>query len=322
MKTKIDYLFWGFMLILAGGLALADQQAWIDIEAFSPRFWMLAFGVAGAIFLFRYLIAGLRFWGWLFPACAFVAVAGMIWLGDSGYRDAWIAAPIFGAIAVPFLVAFTVDFRKNWWALIPAFTFLIMGLVIVFGDRLPGEVVGASMMFAIAVPFAVVYFVNRQNWWALIPAFTMAVFGCIILLSMVTGQWVGAFITLAIAAPFFYVYFKYPQYWWALIPAGVMASIGVNTLLTTSALGWFGRSSFPSAILFLGWAATFGWLWRQRQVQPTAWARIPAMIAGIVAIVLLATGAMTEFGLVAVLIAGGLVLVYFGLRPRKESAAE
>jgi hypothetical protein len=43
------------------------------------------------------------------------------------------------------------------------------------------------------------------------------------------------------------------------------------------------------------------------------------MITGIVAIVLLASGSLTEFGVVAMPIADGVVLIYFGLRPRKDN---
>jgi hypothetical protein len=318
MKTRYDNIFWGILLILAAGLTLAQQEGWIGIDVLSTQFWMIAFGVAGLIFFIRYLLAGWRFWSWLFPACIFTALVGITWLADSGYREPWAVTPLFAAMVIPFFVAFAIDFRKNWWALIPSFSLSVLCLVIVFGDRIPGEVIGASFMYAIAIPFAIVYLVNRKNWWALIPAFTMAVFGTMILLSMVTGLWAGAFITIAIAAVFFYIYFKQPQTWWALLPAGILGSIGINALLTSPVLGKFAQSSFPGAVLFLGWAATFGWLWQQREKYPTAWARVPAMIAGIVAIVLLAVGSLTEFGLVTALIVGGLVLIYFGLRPRKE----
>jgi hypothetical protein len=84
-------------------------------------------------------------------------------------------------------------------------------------------------------------------------------------------------------------------------------------------LGSFAQSSIPVGIMFLGWAATFGWLWRQREKSPTAWARIPAMVCGILAALLLVIGSLTTYGFTVALIAGGLVLIYFGLRPRKES---
>ncbi len=188
MKNRYDNIFWGILLILAAGVTLAQQQGWVG--QFTPQFWMLTFGALALVFFVRYLLAGLRFWGWLFPVCVFLGLAGMIWLGDT-HKEAWIAAPFFGAIAVPFLVAFGTDYKKNWWALIPALAMLMCGSVIVFADRVPGEVIGAAFMFAFAIPFAVVYFSNRKNWWAIIPAFVMGMMGVVILLGRYLNEWAG-----------------------------------------------------------------------------------------------------------------------------------
>jgi hypothetical protein len=317
MKTKYDNIFWGILLILAAGLTLAQQQGWVG--QFTPQFWMLVFAGLAFVFFIRYLLAGLIYWGWLFPVCIFLALGGMLWLGTSNFREAWIAAPFFGAIAIPFLIAFAVNFRKHWWALIPAFVMIICGSVIVFENQASGEVIGSAFMFAIAIPFLAVYLTDRKNWWAIIPAFTMSAIGTLILLSRFLSQWAGAFVTLAISLPFFYVYFKQERRWWALIPAGIMASIGINALLTVPLLGRFAQSSIPTGVMFLGWAATFGWLWRQRgEKSPTDWARFPAMICSTIATILLVVGSLTMYGLTIALILAGMALIYVGLRPRKE----
>jgi hypothetical protein len=318
MKNKYDNIFWGILLILAAGLTLAQQQGLVG--KFTPQFWALAFGGLSVVFFIRYLLAGLRFWGWLFPVSIFAALGGMVWLASSHqYPDAAIAAPFFGAMAIPFLVAFGFDFRKNWWALIPALASILFGAVVIFGDRLPGEVIGAGFMFAIAIPFLTIYFINRRYSWALIPGFIMAAVGSIILLGSLLNQWMGGFVLFIIALPFFYVYFKQTERWWALIPAGLLASIGVNALLTVPLLGKFAQSTLPVGIMFLGWTATFGWLWRQREKSPTAWARIPALVCGVLAALLLVIGSLTAYGFTFALIAGGLSLIYFGLRPRKDT---
>jgi len=83
---------------------------------------MLVFGGLSVAFLIRYFLVGVRFWGWLFPVCIFATLAGMVWLATPYQcHDAAITAPFFGIIALPFLVAFASDFRKNWWTFIPAF---------------------------------------------------------------------------------------------------------------------------------------------------------------------------------------------------------
>jgi hypothetical protein len=320
MKLKFDNILWGLLLILAGGLALAQQQGWIATP--SPQFWMVVFGALSVIFFVRYFFAGIRHWGWLFPACILAGLAAILYLSENGVQDAWLATIFFSAIIIPFLVAFLVNMHDNWWALIPAFIMLVLSLAALFEASLPGELIGALVMFSVAIPFTAVYFTNRQRTWALIPAFSTGMVGIIILLSMYTVRWIGAFVPIVIAIPFFYVYFQDHRRWWALIPGGIMGSIGINVWLTDPALGKFATSSFPNAILFLGWSATFYALWRQRLTYPTHWARIPAIIFGIVAIILVATNSFSDYGLVVVLIAGGLALIYFGLRPRKEDLAK
>ena len=316
MKNRYDNIFWGILLILAAGLTLAQQQGLTG--KFTPQFWALAFAGLSLVFFIRYLLAGVRLWGWLFPVCIFLTISSMVWLATShNYRDATIAAPFFGAIAVPFLVAFAIDFRKNWWALIPAFAFILFGVVVIFGDRLPGEVIGAGFMFAIAIPFLTIYFVNRRYGWALIPGFIMLAVGAITLLGSFLNQWMGGTVLCLIALPFGYVYFKQGR-WWALIPTGILASIGVNALLTVPLLGSFAQSTIPTGIMFLGWAATFGWLWCQRKKSPTAWARIPALVCGVLAALQVVIGSLTTYGITVALIAGGLVLIYFGVRPGKD----
>jgi hypothetical protein len=320
MKTKIDLAFWGFLLIIAGAIGLALQQGWVSI--FSIQTWILGFCILAAIFFIRYLVAGLQHWGWLFPTCISAALAVSIWLGFNNYYQPWIATPIFAALAIPFLVAFIINVRRNWWAVIPSAIFIIIGSLLVFGEWLPGEFIGAGIIFAIALSFLIAYLVDHKNSWALIPAFILAAVGIITLLSLSTLHWVGALIPLVIALPFLFVFIKFPQNWWAAIPAGILGSIGINVLLSDPALGRFAHSPYPAAILFAGWAVTFGWLWRLRQTYPTRWAGIPAMIAGIVALILFFVGLFTGVGIAVVLIVAGLILIYLELRPKKVDPAQ
>ena len=318
MKKNTDNLFWGIVLILAALGILAQQQGYIDYNALSTNTWTWIFAGAGVLFLVGYLVSGLKKWGYLFPACILGALAAIITLAEAGQADAFIGSLIFIAIAIPFLVAFLTNVRENWWALIPAFGCLVMATVVNFADTVPGEWIGALIMFAIGLPFLLVYFVNRTRRWALIPALVMISIGAMILVSM-ASRWAAFFVPLIISAPFFYIYFTQPRHWWALIPAGMMASIALESLLTLPFLGSFASTSIPTGIMFLGWAGTFYYLWLQRTKSPTEWARIPAIIFGIVAIVQFVLGAISEVGMIVLLFAGGILLVYFGLRPKKTA---
>jgi len=316
MKKNTDNLFWGIILILFALGILAQQQGYIDFNALSTNTWTWIFAGAGVIFLVRYLVSGLKKWGYLFPACILGALAVIITLAEAGKADEFLGSLIFIAIAIPFLVAFLTKIRENWWALIPAFGCLVMATVINFGDRVPDEWIGALILFGIGLPFLLVYFVNRTRRWALIPGLIMVGLGILPLISLASG-WASILVSLLIAAIFFYVYFTQPERWWSLIPAGIMASIALESILTQPFLGEFASTSIPTGIMFLGWAATFYYLWLQRTKSPTEWARFPAMIFGIVAIVQLVLGAISEIGMIVLLFAGGILLIYFGLRPKK-----
>jgi hypothetical protein len=318
MKKSTDNLFWGILLIVAAFAVLAQQQGYVDFNTLLPSTWSWIFAVGGLLFLVRYLVSGLKDWGWLFPACILGALAIIISLANVGAAEPFLGSILFIAIAIPFLVVFLLHIRSNWWALIPAFSCLVMAAIISFAEKVPGEWIGALVMYSVGLPFLLVYLVKRTRRWALIPAFATIAIGTLTLLSM-TNEWVGVFVTLAISIPFFYVYVTQPGAWWAFIPAGMLASISVEALLTLPFLGSFANTSLPSGIMFLGWAGTFYFLWRQRDKYPTSWAQIPAMVFAIVAIVMLVLGAMSEIGMIVLLFVGGILLIYFGLRPRKTA---
>jgi hypothetical protein len=319
MRKNITNIFWGVLLILLGGVALAQQLGYIDLNLLAPTTWVWISAGLGLVFLVGYFIAGLKEWGWLFPAFILEAIAVVIFWADTGVQETHLGAPIFIAVALPFVVAFLLDFRKNWWALIPAFACSVMAVLVIFMDELGSDALGALMMYAVAFPFLLVYLLNRSQRWALIPALATGAIGTLSLLNT-ANTWVSAIIILVISVPFFFVYFTRPRHWWALIPAGILASIGVNALLSNPVFGKFSETSIPGAVLFLGWAITFHALWRRRETLPTAWAQIPALIALIVATVLLVVSAFSEIGLIALLFIGGAALIFLGLRPKKDKS--
>jgi predicted membrane protein len=103
------------------------------------------------------------------------------------------------AIAIPFLAVYYRD-RRLWWALIPAYVLIAIGLMValiglgVLGDLL----VPSYVMFAIAIPFFFVYFRNRKLWWALIPAGILAVIGVAFLIAEAAFAYIGALVLILV----------------------------------------------------------------------------------------------------------------------------
>ncbi len=78
MKTNIIKLMWGIVLIALGGLFLADTLGYLDLEVLAHHDWTIVFAAGSAVFFLSYFLAGVRKWGWLFPALIFAALALVI----------------------------------------------------------------------------------------------------------------------------------------------------------------------------------------------------------------------------------------------------
>jgi hypothetical protein len=315
MKARSLNLVWGIILILTGGLFLAQNLGYM--EELPLNTWVIIFSVLSLLFFATYFINGVSQWGWLFPAFIFAGLALTMMMTNAGVASGAVGIPVLIGVALPFVVLYFLNRRENWWALIPAWVLIMVSLLILISERVPGELVGAFVMLAIGLPFLVVYLANRQNWWALIPAGVMLVIAAIILISSQTsGQFVAPLIMFAIAAPFLVVYLRSADNWWALIPAGVMASIGATLLLSGFEVFNIENTGVWNGLILLGIALTFAILWLQRNRQPTDWAKYAAGIALIGAVLAFVLGSGMDLLWPVLLIAGGVVVLFVSLRRR------
>jgi hypothetical protein len=260
-------------------------------------------------------------WGLLIPA-GILTVVSLTPVLSERVNGEWIAALVLYAIALPFLVVWLRD-RSKRWALIPAYALGVSGTIPLLSNVLNGNLAGAFVLYAIALPFLYVYLRDHTRRWALIPAAVLAIVGIFPLLdSFIQGDAMGVIVMFLFALPFFVVYFLQKNSWWALIPAGVFASIGLVVLLTLLLPGNDDRlAGVFSGVLFLGFALTFGLLWLRRRLQPTDWAKYPAV--GLLATALLAflLGARFQDYLPAVvLLVVGVVVLVASLLNRKPAS--
>ena len=265
---------WLFPAFIFAALAVTVEMALSGMEGSFLGSPILA-GIA-LPFLVGFLL-NRKSWGLLIPAFVLVVLSVVVLMADSAPGE-WVGALVQIAIGLPFLVAWIIN-RKKWGLLIPALILIVSGIVTLVSLYTTGEWIGALVLYAIALPFLVVYLLDRKKRWALIPAIVLAVIGTIPLISAVTtGDVTAVIIMFLFAAPFFIVYFWSKHNWWALIPAGVFATIGLVVLLTML----FGNKGgalegLYTALTFLGFALTFGFLWLRRKSHPTGWAKWPAL---------------------------------------------
>jgi hypothetical protein len=317
MKAKWTNIFWGLILIVAGGFFLAQNLGYLG--ELQDQVWTVIFSAASLLFFVTYFANGYRNWGWLFPACIFAALALILWMTGQDIEGSVLGAPILAAVCIPFLAAYAVEPRRNLWALIPAWVMAIITIITLIADRVQGEWIGALVLFSIGFPFLLVFLKNRQNWWALIPAWSLLVIGLIVLFSsLMAGEWVGVLVLLGIALPFFLVFFRSKENWWALIPAGVLSSAAVVVALVglVGERGIFAKAGVLNAITFFGISITFFVLWLRRGTQPTGWAVYAAIGAAAVALISLFVGS-ADVAFPISIIAAGILILYFAFKPKK-----
>ena len=187
-NVKKSGVIWGGLLILLGGLLLVDQ--FTDLTEWV---WVAALVFSGMVALVVYLSD--RSDGWLLlTAYILLVIAGLVTLTTFNLlTDDLVAVYVLLAIALPFLVVFLRD-RSQWWALIPAYVLLAVALMnwLMEAGILSDLLVPGYVMFAVAIPFFVVYGRNTKQWWALIPAGILTIIGIIFFISEAAVQYIGA----------------------------------------------------------------------------------------------------------------------------------
>jgi hypothetical protein len=190
MKTNVKKrgVIWGGLLILLGGLLLVDQ--FTDLAEWV---WVAALVSSGLVALVVYLSD--RSDGWLLlTAYILLVIAGLVTLTTFNLlADELVAVYVLLAIALPFLCVFLRD-RSQWWALIPAYVLLAVALMnwLMEAGILSDLLVPGYVMFAVAIPFFVVYGRNTKQWWALIPAGILTIIGIVFFISETAVQYIGA----------------------------------------------------------------------------------------------------------------------------------
>ena len=185
-QNRKQALVWGSLLIFFGVVGL--MEVYIDLTL-----WVwVAILVAAGLAVFGVYLTDRSQWGLLIPAYVMWAVAGLVALITLNVlQDEAIAAYVLTAIALPFLVVYIRN-REQWWALIPAYVLLAVGLMVLLLESgiLSDLLVPAYVMFSIAIPFLVVYARNRQQWWALIPSGILSIIGIAFLIAEAAVQFI------------------------------------------------------------------------------------------------------------------------------------
>jgi hypothetical protein len=146
---------------------------------------------------------------------------------------------------------------QYWWAAIPGFTLLGLGMLVGLDTLAPGATNnwgGSIFLGMVGAGFLVVYLMNRVNWWAIIPAGVMLTLAVVAAFDqMMPGAEAGSVFFLGLALTFGLVYLRPvpggQRMTWALIPATVLLVLAAVVSLTTTGIGNF---IWPAILILAG----------------------------------------------------------------------
>ena len=315
MNLNKSSLFWGILLIIGGGVALAQQLGYMDQLPDSA--WMWVFGFVSLVAFVSYLTSGLKQWGWLFPAGVFGGLAIVIGLAVSGYDNPAMASPLFFGLLIPFAAAYLSDRTSNWWALIPGGIMLFLAMVLLLVDNVGGEWIGTMFLFFIGLAFFIVYMNNRTHWWALLVAYILFVLSLAPAMASFGGEvpaYYGSIFLFAVALPFFVLYLRTKENWWAIIPAGSLTAVAI--VAGAAVAGWINgdtQGGYTTAFLIGAVAVTFAIVWLRNE-KP--WARGVTIVLAVLTVASVFLAAYTEVFWPVALILSGAYLLFTTMRPK------
>jgi hypothetical protein len=244
--------WWLFPTGVFGGLAVTLVLVSADIDnaaTASPLFFGLILPFVAA-----YLVDRSRNWWALIPGGAMIFLALTTLLVDSTAADEWIGSLFLFMAAASFLVVYLSN-RTRIWALIVAYVAAVLGIapLMAMGGH-DAAYFGPIFLFAVALPFFVVYFRSEGNWWAIIPAgalTTLAVISALAIAGFIEsarqGGYANALLMGGLAVTFGVVWLRNARPW-AKVVAAALAAVAVASVFfaTYSEILW------PVVIILVG----------------------------------------------------------------------
>lgn len=165
-----------------------------------------------------------------------------------------VVGPAFAVGGLVFLLVFITN-TEEWWALIPGFVLIGLGINTFMGqwlDTYDGRLSSVVFLAFVGIPFLLIYIFNKQHWWAIIPGGVLLTMGVINLVPPGNAALEGGLFFLGLAVTFGLVYIlpkPSGKLKWALYPAGILLLIGF--IVTLGASDWLGLVG-PLALLIAG----------------------------------------------------------------------
>jgi len=243
---------WLFPAGVFGGLAVTIALAVnrVDHPAIaSSLFFGLLIPFAAA-----YLTDRSRNWWALIPGGIMLFLAMTTLLVDNVGGE-WVGSLFLFLIALSFLMVYLTS-RTRTWALFVAYILGVLSVapaMAAFGGD-TAAYFGAIFLFAVGIPFFVLYFRSLENWWAIIPAGVMVVLALITMLAIAgwirnehQGGYANAILMAGFAATFAVVWLRHGKPW-AKIVTIMLAAVAVGSVFFAT----YSQVLWPVAIILAG----------------------------------------------------------------------
>lgn len=234
MKRFDARIIFGLMLILGGGLALAQAMGFLQNA--TGLFWGGVFLVVGFGFLF---VMFTGHWWAAFPGFTLAALGVLILLPES--LNQFGGAVFLGGIALSFWYVYFTSRNERWWAIIPGGVLTALSLLILVSAWLE-EYSGAIVLGGIGLTFFIVYLTSpKDRWWALIPGGVLVTLAGVTVAAERFGEFQTAgFFFFGLALTFLLVALLARMNWayWPALGLGVMGVLGIVSLLELSGYVW------------------------------------------------------------------------------------
>ena len=208
---------WLFPTGVFGGLAVTaalSQMHLNDPAMSSPLFFGLLIPFAAA-----YLTDRTRNWWALIPGGVMLFLALTTLIVDRAGGE-WVGSLFLFMIALGFLIVYLNNQTRSW-ALLVAY---VMGVLCLAPAMASGgqsaAYFGPLFLFAIGLPFFLVYFRSADRWWAIIPAGTMTTLAIVAALAIAgwirdenQGGYANALLTGGLAVTFAVVWLRDHKPW-------------------------------------------------------------------------------------------------------------
>jgi hypothetical protein len=243
---------WLFPAGIFGGLAVTTALAAADINnaaIASPLFFGLIIPFAAA-----YLMDRARNWWALIPGGVMTFLALTTLLVDTTARDEWVGSLFLFMVALSFLFVY-LQKQTRMWALIVAYSTGVLGFAPLMASAgRNADYFGPLFLFAIGLPFFVVYFRSASSWWAIIPAgalTTIAIIAALSISGVVPFRWENALMTAllmaGLAVTFAVLWLRHEKQWAKTVTI-ILAVLAVASLFFIN----YSEILWPVAIILGG----------------------------------------------------------------------